>query len=97
MYIFDVKTKIIECINNKRVYRDFLLKIKKLTFIFVEMRQFLFILIFDYYAIFIKIINDFRQHMRIKKIRTKKKTIFNLTFVVDENKKSINRTFLFRN
>ena len=38
MYIFDVKTKITECINDKRVYRDFLLKIEKLTFIFVEMR-----------------------------------------------------------
>ena len=38
MYIFDVKTKIIKCINDKRVYHDFLLKIKKLIFIFVEMR-----------------------------------------------------------
>ena len=38
MYIFDVKTKIIKCINNERVYRDFLLKIEKLIFIFVEMR-----------------------------------------------------------
>ena len=37
------------------------------------MRQFLFVLIFDYHAIFIEIIDDFRQHMRIKKIRTKKK------------------------
>ena len=75
MYIFDVKTKIIKCINDKRVYHDFLLKIKKLTFIFVEMRQFLFVLIFDHHAIFIKIINDFRQHIRIKKIRTKKNDI----------------------
>ena len=60
------------------------------------MRQFLFVLIFDHYAIFIKIIDDFCQHMRIKKIRTKK-MIFNLTFVVDENKKLINCTFSFRN
>ena len=60
MYIFDVNTKIIKCINDKRVYRDFLLKIEKLTFIFVELRQFLFVLIFDYHAIFIEIINDFR-------------------------------------
>ena len=38
MYIFNVKTKIIKCINDKRVYHDFLLKIEKLTFIFVEIR-----------------------------------------------------------
>ena len=75
MYIFNVKIKIIECINDKRVYRDFLLKIKKLTFIFVEIRQFLFVLIFDYYVIFIKIIDDFRQHIRIKKTRTKKNDV----------------------
>ena len=59
MYIFDVKTKIIKCINDKRVYRNFLLKIEKLTFIFVKMRQFFFVLIFDYHAIFIEIIDDF--------------------------------------
>ena len=75
MYIFDVKTKIIKYINDKRVYRDFLLKIEKLTFIFVEIRQFLFVLIFDYHAIFIKIIDNFCQHMRMKKIQTKKNDI----------------------
>ena len=45
---------------------------------------------------FIVIIDIFRHHMRMKKIR-KKKAIFNLIFVVDENEKSNNRSFFFRN
>ena len=69
MYIFDVKIEIIECTNETRVYRDFLLNIEKLAFIFVEMRQILFAALIDHHAIFIKGIDDFRQHMRLKEVQ----------------------------
>ena len=60
MYIFSKKIGIIEYTNEKRVYRDFLLNIEKIAFIFVEMCQILFIVLTNYYVIFIIIIDNFR-------------------------------------
>ena len=96
MLTFVKQTKIVEIIDSKRAYRNFLHVIEKTTFIFVEIYEFQIKVVMNYKTQFIVIIDIFRHHMRMKKIR-KKKAIFNSTFVVDENEKSNNRSSFFRN
>ena len=100
MFTLIKQTKIAKIINSKRIYRDFLYAIKKIVFTFVEIYEFQLKIVMNYETQFIVIIDIFRHYMRIKKVRKKKSTMFNLMFVVDENKKINNRnsfcTFLFR-
>ena len=92
MYIFDVKIEIVECTDETRVYRDFLLNIEKLTSIFVEMRQILFAVLIDHHAILIKGIDDFRQHMRLKEVRKNTKFAHShFAFATDDDKLSFKK------
>ena len=101
MFTLTKQTNIVEIIDNKRVYRNFFHVIEKIAFIFVEIYEFQLKIVMNYEIQFIVIIDIFRHHMRMKKARKKKETIFNSTFVVDENKKfeeshSYNHSFSFR-
>ena len=90
--------KIVKIVDNKRVYRDFLLAIEKTTFIFVKIYELQIKTIIDYKTLFFTFIEIFRYYIRMKKIRKKKLTTFNSTFVTDKNKKieKINNRDLFR-
>ena len=65
MLIFVKQTKIVEIINNKREYRDFLHVIDKIAFIFVEIYQFQLKIITNHETQFFVFIEIFRYHMRI--------------------------------
>ena len=73
MLIFVKQTKIIKIIDNKRAYRDFLHAIDKIVFIFVEIYQFQLNIVTNHETQFFLFIEIFRQHMRMKKIRKKKR------------------------
>ena len=100
MFTFVKQTKIVEIIDNKRVYKNFLHSIEKIAFIFVEIYELQLKKIIDHETKLFLFIEIFRHHIRIKKIRKKKLTTFNSTFVVNENKKndhSHSHEFSFRN
>ena len=100
MFTLVKQTKIVEIIDNKRVYKNFLHSIEKIVFIFVEIYEFQLKKIIDHETKLFLFIEIFRHHMRIKKTRKKKSTTFNSTFVVNENKKndhSHSHEFSFRN
>ena len=73
MFTFAKQAEIVEIINNKRTYRNFLHAIEKTTFIFVEMYKFQLKIVMNHEVQLIVIINIFRYHMRMKKIRKKKR------------------------
>ena len=85
MLTFVKQTKIVEIIDNKRAYRDFLHAIEKIALIFVEMYEFQLKIVANHEAQLLAFIEIFRHHMRMKKARRKKETIFNSTFAADEN------------
>ena len=100
MFTFVKQTKIVEIIDNKRVYKNFLHSIEKIAFIFVEIYEFQLKKIIDHETKFLLFIEIFRHHMRMKKTRKKKSTTFNSTFIVNENKKNDHshlHEFSFRN
>ena len=66
------QAEIVEVINNKRAYRDFLHAIEKTTFIFVEMYKLQLKVVMNHEIQFIVIIDIFRYHIRIKEARKKK-------------------------
>ena len=78
------QAKIAEIIDSKRVYRDFLHAIDKIASIFAEVQLFQLDTVTDHETQLLILIEIFRHHMRMKKVRKKKKTIFNSTFVIDE-------------
>ena len=86
------QVKIAEIIDNKRAYRNFLHAIKKIVSIFVEVYELQLEVVVNHETQFIIIIDIFRHHMRMKKARKKREIIFNSTFVVDENEKSISNS-----
>ena len=96
MFTLVKQAKIVEVINNKCVYRNFFYAIKKIVSIFVEIYKFRLKIVMNYKAQLIVFINIFRYYMRMKKTQKKKKTIFNLTFVTNKNKKSTCRFFSFQ-
>ena len=79
--------------NKKRAYRDFLHAIDKIAFIFVEIYELQLEIVTNHETQFLFFIEIFRHHMRMKKVRREKKTIFNSIFVVDENKNTNNENF----
>ena len=88
MFTLVKQTKIVEIIDNKRVYKNFLHSIEKIAFIFIEVYEFQLKKIIDHETKLFLFIEIFRHHIRMKKTRKKKSTTFNLTFVVNENKKN---------
>ena len=90
MLTFAKQTKIAEIIDNKRAYRDFLHAIDKIAFIFAEVYQLQLEIVANHEAQLLVLIEIFRQHMRMKKARKRKETIFNSTFVVDEKRQKKN-------
>ena len=78
------QTKIAEIIDSKRVYRDFLHAIDKIASIFAEVQLFQLNTVTNHEIQFLTLIEIFRHHMRMKKVRKEKKTIFNSTFAIDE-------------
>ena len=86
------QTKIAEVINNKRAYRDFLHAIEKTAFTFAKIYELQLKTVMNHKAQFIALIDIFRHHMRMKKTRKEKKTIFNSAFAANKNKK-LNRCF----
>ena len=73
MLIFVKQTKIVEIIDNKRAYRDFLHAINKIAFIFVKIHLFQLKIVTNHETQFQIFIEIFRHHMRMKKIRKKKR------------------------
>ena len=69
MFTFVKQTKIVEIIDNKRVYQNFFYVIKKSTFIFVKICKLILKIVINYEMQLILIINKFRYHIHIKKIR----------------------------
>ena len=63
------QTKIVEIIDNKRAYRDFLHAIDKIAFIFVEVYQLQLEIVANHEAQLLVLIEIFRHHMRMKKAR----------------------------
>ena len=86
MLILAKQTKIAEIIDNKRAYRDFLHAIEEIASIFVEIYEFQLKILANHETKLLSLIEIFRHHMRMKKARKKKETIFNSTFAVDESK-----------
>ena len=77
--------------NLKRVYKDFLHVIKRLTSAFAEMYNAIIDVIAsttNYKAQLFIVIEKFCHNIRLKKTRKKKASAFNSAFVADENKKS---------
>ena len=93
MLTFVKQTKIVEIINSKRAYRDFLHAIDKIASIFVEVYEFQLEIVTNHETQLFFLVEIFRHHMRIKKVRRKKKTIFNSTFAADESKNTNSRNF----
>ena len=69
MFTFVKQTKIVEIIDNKRVYRNFFYVIKKTIFIFVKIYKLILKIVINYEIQLIFIINKFRHYIYIKKIR----------------------------
>ena len=69
MFIFVKQTKIVEIIDNKRVYQNFFYVIKKTTFTFVKIYKLTLKIVMNHEMQLIFIINKFRHHMHMKKIR----------------------------
>ena len=91
MYTQEKKNKVIEIMNFKRVYRDFLHAIKRLTLIFVEMYDAIIDLVAsttNYKAQLFIVIEKLRHNIRLKKTRKKKTFTFSSAFVADENNES---------
>ena len=79
--------------NSKRVYKDFLHVIKRLTSAFAEMYNAIIDVIAsttNYETQLFIVIKKFRHNIRLKKTRKKKILTFNSAFVADKNKKTIN-------
>ena len=87
------QTKIVEIIDNKRAYRDFLHAIEKTALIFVEIYELQLNVVTNHETQFLVLVEIFRHHMRMKKARKKKETIFNSTFAADESKNTNSRDF----
>ena len=90
MFTLIKHAKIVEITNNKRAYKNFLHAIEKIAFIFVEVQKLQLKIISNYEKKLITFIDIFRHHMRMKKTRKEKTTIFNSTFVANENHKKSN-------
>ena len=109
MYTQQKKNKVVEIMNFKRAYKDFLHIIEKLTLAFAKMYNAIIDLIAsttNYEAQLFIVIKKFRHNIRLKKTRKKKTSAFNSAFVADENKKNnkfrdnkfkSSRNTLFRN
>ena len=77
--------------NFKRVYKDFLHVIEKLTSAFAEMYDAIIDVIAsttNYKTQLFIVIKKFRHNIRLKETRKKKALTFNSAFVADKNKKS---------
>ena len=90
MLIFAKQTKIVEIIDSKRAYRDFLHAIEEIALTFVEVYELQLEIVANHEAQLLALIEIFRHHMRMKKVRKRKETIFNSTFVVDEKRQKKN-------
>ena len=91
MYTQKKKNQVVEVMNFKRVYKNFLHVIEKLTSVLVEMYDAIIDVIAsttNYEAQLFIVIEKFRHNIRLKKTRKKKASAFSSTFVADENKKS---------
>ena len=66
------QTKIVEIIDSKRVYKNFLHLIEKIAFIFVEIYEFQLKKIIDHETKSLLFVEIFRHHMRMKKNSKKK-------------------------
>ena len=71
MFTLVKQTKIVEVIDSKRVYKNFLHLIEKIAFIFVEIYEFQLKKIIDHETKFFLLIEIFRHHIRMKKTRKK--------------------------
>ena len=71
MFTLVKQTKIVEIINNKRVYKNFLHSIEKIAFIFVEIYELQLKKIIDHETKLFLLIEIFRHHIRMKKTRKK--------------------------
>ena len=87
------QTKIVEIIDSKRAYRDFLHAIDKIASIFVEVYELQLEIVTNHETQLLFFVEIFRHHMRMKKARKKKRTIFNSTFAADESKNTNSRNF----
>ena len=96
MFTLAKQAEIVEVIDSKCAYRDFLHAIEKTAFIFVEVYEFQLKVVMDHEVQLIVIIDTFRHHMRMKEARKERGTIFNSAFAVDKNKKTDGRSLLFR-
>ena len=93
MFTLVKQAKIVEVINSKRAYRNFLHVIEKIASIFVEVYEFQLKAVVNYETQLIKFIDVFRHHMRMKKIRKKKSDI---QFSIRRRRKQkINQSFIF--
>ena len=69
MFIFVKQAKIVEVIDNKRVYQDFFYVIEKTTFTFVKICKLTLKIVINHEVQLIFIIDKFRHHMHMKKAR----------------------------
>ena len=91
MYIQEKKNRIVEVMNFKRAYKDFLHAIERLTSTFAEMYDAIIDVIAsttNYETQLFIVIEKFRHNIRLKKTRKEKAFTFNSAFAADENKKS---------
>ena len=89
MLIFVKQTKIVEIIDSKRAYRDFLHAIEEIALIFVEMYELQLEIVANHETQLFAFIEIFRHHMRMKKAQ-KKEAIFNSTFAADKKRQKKN-------
>ena len=93
MFTLIKQTKIVEIIDNKRVYKNFLHSIEKIAFIFVEVYELQLKKIIDHETKFFLFIEIFRHHMRMKKIRKKKINDIQLDICCERKQKKRSFTF----
>ena len=86
LYIKNKKHEIIKLTDLKKIYKNFLLTIEKIVFIFAktyELNLYKIITISMNYDIkFLNIVEKFRYHIRLKKVKKIKTTAFNSIFVI---------------
>ena len=83
--------QVAEVMSFKRVYKNFLYIIERLTSAFTKMYNAIIDVIAlttNYEAQFFIVIEKFRHNIRLKKMRKKKTFAFSSAFVVNENKKN---------
>ena len=98
MYTLTKKNDIVEIINTRRAYRDFLLIIEDQASVFAQMHKYQINTKMNKKKLFFKIIEKFQTHIRLREVKKFTKNIAdNLIFSSFSKNKFQFQTFFFCN